>query len=293
MADRENSPGPADADDGQGRGAGLRFQRARFLQLLMQDVSVRSRSVRRLERNDHHQCDQSAHQQVDQRPAHPRGEHKRERSADDGCDAVAELVDGREKFDRCLLIRDIDPPSVDGNILRRRRKRSDHSKDRESADIRRRVGRGETGEGSDHHRLAKHDPALPPPDALKDRQWQPVNNRRPQELEAIGKPDPRQHADGREIDLRFAEPGIQRADQQRVRQTRRESEGQHGRRFARRQRRPEQFPSLWTLSCHRSPPRLLDRALAWFHDLPSPAMNGRSVSPPRRRLCRARRPSEL
>ena len=45
------------------------------------------------------------------------------------------------------LVGDIDAPGVDRDVLRRRGQRRDHRENREGADVRRGIGRGEAGEG--------------------------------------------------------------------------------------------------------------------------------------------------
>jgi hypothetical protein len=211
----------------------------------MQRALLGTRRIGRAQGDHHDQRDQPGHQHIDQRPAHPPGHDQRQRAAHDRGDAIAELIDRREQLHAGLLVRHVDPPGIDRHVLRGR---SQRAQEREQAKV--------PMAGPDRWRQAPGRPAPARPGTarssscaaqpLQPRQRQPIHQRRPQELERIGQPDPRQHADRRQVDLHFAQPGVERADQQGIGQARREAETQHRGRFARLQRQLEQAPALGT-----------------------------------------------
>ena len=114
------------------------------------------------ERDDHHSDDQRGHDEIDGAPSDPRRKEEREGAADDRGGAIAELVDGREKFDRSPLVSDVDAPRVDRDILGRRREGTDHGEDCEPADRSRWIARAEADERDDQADLAQDDPARAP-----------------------------------------------------------------------------------------------------------------------------------
>ena len=240
----QDRPQPARAHDRQQGPAHARLERAWLGQRAVQRLALRPHAVGRGQRDRQQPDEHRRHHQVDVRPAHPRGHHQRDRAADDRGGAIAELVDRREQLDRRVFVRLVDPPSVDRDIVGGRRERGDERDQHEAADRDRRVGQPEQCKAHRDDRLAQADPAFAPSEPLEPGQPQPIDHGRPQELERIAEPDPREDANGRKLHPDFAEPRGQRADQQRVRQAGGEAERQHRRRLARAKCDPEQLEPL-------------------------------------------------
>ena len=225
--DGDDCPCPADGDDGKRDEAGSRLDLAGLGERLVHRSLGWAAGVGSGERDTDHQSDQHRHQHIDQAPAHPRGQHQRERAADDRGDAIAELVNRREQLDWRLLVGNIDPPRIDRNVLGGGGEARDNRENCKPADVLCRVGQRERDKGGDHHRLAQHDPAFAATETVEQRDFEAVDQRRPEEFEGISQPDPRQDADRREVDLLLAEPGVEGADEERIGQARREAEAEH------------------------------------------------------------------
>ena len=142
---------------------------------------------------------QHRHRRVRDAPAEVVREIRIERVGDDDRDTVAELIGGRQQPELVGVAGRLDPPRVDDDVLRRRGEGDDQ---REDAD------RREAGAEADHRRarrgrcatriwLSDH-PAAPPAEAAEHRRVDAIDDRRPEKLERIGEPDPRQEADRRQ-----------------------------------------------------------------------------------------------
>ncbi len=86
------------------------------------------------------------------------------------------------------------------------------------------VRHAQTGRGE--QQLRGDQPAAPP---AEHRRLEPVEQRRPDELEGVGQPGEREEADRLDVDVFDGEPGLQAAGRQRQRQAAREAEQQHRR----------------------------------------------------------------
>jgi hypothetical protein len=79
--------------------------------------------------------------------------------------------------------------------------------------------------------LRQQQPAAAPAQRARQQgQGQPVHQRRPAPLEAIGQAHPAQVADGGAVNARLAQPKAQRAQHQQQRQPGREAQRQHAQR---------------------------------------------------------------
>jgi len=130
-----------------------------------------------------------------------------------------------------LLVRfqNLDTERVDDDVLARRQKRNDdrHHCGRPRIDAR--IGEAERKDGDGEARLDQQRPRTATAQtARKSAQRQPVDDRRPQEFERIGRADKGKNADRGAAHARFGKPKRQRAERQRQRQTRRETHEKNG-----------------------------------------------------------------
>ena len=88
--------------------------------------------------------------------------------------------------------------------------------------------KAEENDRRDQQELRKNQPAAPPAEQRRQhRHVERIDDRRPQELDGVGRADEREQADGAEIDARFPHPDQQRRAGQRKRQPGGEAEEQH------------------------------------------------------------------
>ena len=122
----------------------------------------------------------------------------------------------------------LDAERVDHDVLRGRGGRD---QDRAERDQPRRLGG--IGEREEHDRrhqqqLREHEPAAPPPEqARQHRHVERIDQRRPQELDGVGRADQREQADGAEIDAGLAHPHQQGRAGERERQPGGKAEEHH------------------------------------------------------------------
>jgi hypothetical protein len=93
--------------------------------------------------------------------------------------------------------------------------------------VRRVAHRDEQEPGDDAALREQHPAAALPERAADERQPQPIDDGRPQELERVREADPGEHADGRPVDAALAQPRRQGAEHQHERQAGREPEREH------------------------------------------------------------------
>ena len=91
-----------------------------------------------------------------------------------------------------------------------------------------RIAEGQECDRRDQQELGKHEPAAPSAEQRRQhRHVERIDDRRPQELDGVGRADERKQPDGAEVDARFPHPDQQRRAGQRQRQPGREAEEQH------------------------------------------------------------------
>ena len=208
-------------------------------------ITRRARCIGRAQRDQRDPRDQRRHHRIDHRPGQARRKEQCKGPADQRRQPITELIERREQFDRHGFIGDIDPPSIDRDILRRRGQRGNQRDQRKPAQRHHGIGHRQPEQRRDQRDLTGENPPLAPPQPADSGQGQSIDQRRPQKLERIGQADPRQHADRRHRHMRFAQPGVERADQQRIRQPRGKPERKHRPRLAAGQRHAQQPPTLW------------------------------------------------
>ena len=161
---------------------------------------------------------QHGHHRVRDRPAQVVGRNQNQRVGDEERGAVAELVRGREQPELVGVARRLDPPRVDDDVLGRR---GEGDEERERADGREAVRRSADRQAEQAERdedLAEEHPAAPAPEAAEERRVEPIDDRRPEELERVGQPDPREESDRLEGGSLVAQPVAERVARQQERQ---------------------------------------------------------------------------
>ena len=242
---RNNRPCPTGQHREQQYRPHARLHLAGAAQTGVQPMRFGARRIGRGKAGQRHQRHHHRHHHVNMRPAHPRGHDQGQRPPDDGGRAIAKLPQRGQQFQRRIIVRHVDPPCIDDDILRGGGEGRDKGDKGEIADGETRIGGRQPQKPQCQNDLAQQDPAAPAAHPLQQRQRHPVHQRRPQEFERIGEANPRQHADGGQLDAHLAQPCVQRADQQRKRQPRRKAQPQHTGRLAGLQRGGQQGESLW------------------------------------------------
>ncbi len=191
----------------------------------------RPHGVLRLAWRGHHAHDPDDHQRrhhgVGQVPAVAAREQQRDGAGRDDGDAVSPLVRGGH---RALARRlgHFDAPRIDGDVLRGRREADDGGAHRQGAEAIGRIEAGYEAEAEDDRRLAGEHPcaAMSQP-GVEDGEAEPIDERRPEELEARDQRDEAEEADDLERESRRSQPCRQRVEDEEVRQPGREAEGDH------------------------------------------------------------------
>ena len=173
-----------------------------------------------------------AHHKVRLRPADTRRQNQAERAARQRSKPKAHLRHGGQQIERSVFIGNIDTPGVDDDVLRGRGKCTDGREQREPAKLSARIERGQRHQDHAQQHLRQHDPLLALAQLAHHRHIHPIQQRRPQELEGVSKPDQRKHAHRFKIDACLTEPGIKRSQEQRERQATGKAEHRHEPRLA-------------------------------------------------------------
>ena len=98
----------------------------------------------------------------------------------------------------------------------------------------------------DEHLRQQH-PAAPASEAAEERRVDPIDDRRPEELERVGEADPREEADRLERRALVAQPVAERVAGQQERQAGREAQREHDRDFWLSERRDDVAPACCPL----------------------------------------------
>jgi hypothetical protein len=180
---------------------------------------------------DQHGNDRYDQQQADRHvstlPADLIGDQENARAAGDQAEAIAERVGGSQgtlRFRR----RDLDTICIHDDIDRRAGERGQ----KRGPDEIRQGGRGRheghRQQARRQQQQCKHQPAAALAEPAEQRQTEPVYEGRPEELEVVTEGDVARQADGAVVHARFLQPGRERVADQQERQSRGQSEEQHG-----------------------------------------------------------------
>ena len=185
------------------------------------------RRVGREPARQHHQQHKGAEPEIDGRPARPRGYHQCKSPTRKTGEPIAELIDGRQKFQRRRFVRHFDAPSIDDDVLRGTRKGGNSRQQREQSNGSRRVQGSQRHKRQPNQRLDRHQPTPPAPQSPEKGHTAPINQRRPEEFEGVSEADEREDAHRFQVDAGFPQPSIERSEQQRVRQAGRHTVNKH------------------------------------------------------------------
>ena len=200
--------------------------------------------------NPDRQHDEAEHD-IDPRPAVLFRQDEPDRTADEAGETETHLRDGGQDIERRDLVRHVDTPGVDADILRRAGEGADRGEQAEPAERGRGIERAHHHQCDADNQLHRRDPLLALTELAHARNIDPVEQRRPQELKRIGEAHEAEDAHRFEIDIRLGQPGIERAEEQRGRQALRKAEQQHEDGLAIAQRQAEHLPGAsLRLSCH-------------------------------------------
>ena len=172
------------------------------------------RLAREEHRDDTHP-DQARHAQVRREPGPVlvgrlvRIEHRRNpqrpRGSSDHRRAIADLIRRRHRR-LARHVGGLDAKGIEGNVLRRGGKSHQQCKADQARQILQRIGKRHARQTRHQHNLRRQQPAAPATQpAREQRQWQPIDQRRPRPLEGVGEPDPGKEADGGAVDAGFAQ----------------------------------------------------------------------------------------
>ena len=162
-----------------------------------------------------------------------------ERVGDEQRRPVAELVRGGEQPELVGVARHLDPPRVHDDVLRGGGEGDHEREGAERGEPRGQADGRHPDERDGDEQLRDDHPAAPPPEPPGDRRVHAIDDRRPEELERVGEPDPREEPDRLEARPLVAEPVAERVAREQERQPRREAEHQHHRDLGLAERRDD------------------------------------------------------
>jgi hypothetical protein len=126
------------------------------------------------------------------------------------------------------LVETFDAEGVDDDVLRGGSGGHEQRTNRHPPGRSHRIAESQECDRRDQQELGKHEPASPSPEQpCQHRHVERIDDRRPQELDGVGRADERKQSDDAEVDARFPHPDQQRRARQRQRQPGREAEEQH------------------------------------------------------------------
>ena len=257
---RHDRPAPQDAHRQQRAVANFRRHFADLVEFRHFGVAggggrqliVRYAGIGREQPGDPDRQHHEAEHDIDPRPAVLLSQNEADRTADEAGEAEAHLRDGGQDIERRDLVRHVDTPCIDADILRRAGEGADRGKQAEPAERGRGIERAHDDQCDADDQLHRRDPLLALAKPAHAWNIDPVEQRRPQKLKRIGKPDKAEDAHRFEIDIGLGQPGIERAEEQRGRQALRKAEQQHENGLAVAQSQSEHLPgATFRLSCDR------------------------------------------
>ena len=201
--------------------------RGRNLWRCARDERIRAPRLGRVHRCRDAHAHEHGHQPIRDLPARARGNVEDQRLRDQDCGAITELVRRGHEAQLLGAARAFDAPSVDRDVLRRGRESHDDRERTEDDEALLRPDRHHRHEADDDAKLREHDPTAPLAEPAEHGQLDAVEQGRPDELQRIREPDPRDEADCRELGAFFAQPRTERVARQKERQAGRETEREH------------------------------------------------------------------
>src|SRR6185295_8226168 len=108
-----------------------------------------------------------------------------DRIRDQNREAIAQLISRREQAKLVRVLRRLDPPGVDNDVLGRGRERYQQGEGPEQSEPALRTDQRHRNQAETNQDLGQHHPATAAPESAEDRRVYAVDDRRPQRLERV------------------------------------------------------------------------------------------------------------